>query len=340
MIFLLTAIKNEIIIYRMNEHEELQEILDKSEPEERFSDKTGAPWIVQNTTIKQWIVEGNDSFSATGPTVKYLPSGMYKLSVDDRGIMHYRMSPVLTDKLVDLHDPASDEIISGIRKFWASEKEYKRLGMLYKRGIFLWGPAGSGKTVTVTMLMRELVECGGIVIFCENPHLTVRALETFRKVEDERRLIVVLEDIEEIMNIYGEHTILALLDGEHQVANVVNIATTNFPEKLGARIVNRPSRFDHVKKIGMPNDLAREAYFEATVPKPFPTTDLRQWVNDTNGMSIAHLRELVVAVKCLDEPYGKTIERLKKMTKKQSSSSEFKSQVGMAPTPQYTNGAP
>ena len=31
---------------------------------------------------------------------------------------------------------------------------------------------------------------------------------------------------------FGEHGLLSLLDGEHQVSNVVVLATTNYPELL------------------------------------------------------------------------------------------------------------
>lgn len=315
----------------MNEHDELQQLLGTADDAETKEGKFGTPWIKHSRDIGQWVIEPNSSYAATSSTVKELPPGMYKLSVDDRGVIHFRMVPILTDKIIDLHDPASDEIINGIRKFWESEPAFQKIGMLYKRGILLWGPAGSGKTVTVTILMRELVTAGGVVLFCEDPGVVVGALEELRKIENVRRLIVVLEDIEEIIEKYGEHTILALLDGEHQVGNVVNIATTNYPERLGARIINRPSRFDQVKKIGMPNAQAREAYFEATIPeKPFPY--MYEWVRDTDGMSIAHLRELVVAIFCLEEDYNYTIERLKKMSFKKSSSQEFGREVGMAPS--------
>lgn len=115
------------------------------------------------------------------------------------------------------------------------------------------------------------------------------------------------------MRQYGEHSLLALLDGENQIANVVHVATTNYVEELGARIVNRPSRFDEVKKIGMPNPQARTEYFTHTAGMDIDQAELQRWVLDTEGMSIAHLRELVVAVFCLGRGYEETLERLRKM---------------------------
>lgn len=303
------------------EYDELQSQLAK-QPERKFMENgASTPTSIAEekasdgsrpraSTFCQWEIGPNDSFMATGATQRSLPSGVYRLSQSNIGIVFTRIS-VMTDKLIDLKDTASSEIIQGIRTFWASGKKFDDLGILYKRGVLLWGPPGSGKTVTVALLVNELLAAGGLVILCEHPEMTVHALAQVRRIEPDRRLIVVEEDIEELMRHYGEHALLSLLDGENQIANVVHIATTNYVEELGARIVNRPSRFDEVKKIGMPN--AQAAYFEATVPKPFPEDMLYQWVRDTEDMSIAHLRELVVAVYCLSRDYEETIERLRKM---------------------------
>lgn len=309
----------------MSEHDELQEALQKA-PTRAARPTANTPQSIEEATepsptarvnFAQWEIGANDCFMATGGTRDNLPPGVYRLGSTQRGIVFQR-TRVMTDKLIDLQDTSSAEIIAGIRTFWASEDKFTARGILYKRGVLLWGPPGSGKTVTVSMLINELLGNGGTVILCDNPQLTVHALAQLRRIEPNRRLIVVEEDIEEIMRQHGEHELLALLDGENQIANVVHIATTNYVEELGARIVNRPSRFDEVRKIGMPNDKARRAYLLATVPEflrdpKYPLKRLDRWVEETDGMSIAHLRELVVAVFCLSRDYDETIERLKKM---------------------------
>ena len=40
---------------------------------------------------------------------------------------------------------------------------------------------------------------------------------------------------------------------------------------------------------------------------------MQRWVNDTEGLSIAHLRELIAAVFCLEQDYSDVIERLRQM---------------------------
>lgn len=307
-----------------NEYEELQAALERApqRPERDRENKQSQPTPdacepVEPTkrpevNFTQWEIGANDQYVATGGTQPILPKGVYRLYATPRGIVFQR-AYIVTDKLIDLKDSASAEIIAGIRTFWQSKAKFDEYGILFKRGVLLWGPPGSGKTVTVSLLINDLVREGGMVILCDSPELTVLALAQVRRIEPDRRLIVVEEDIEEIMRAHGEHSLLALLDGENQIANVVHLATTNYIEELGPRIVNRPSRFDEVKKIGMPNDLARYEYFRHTVGEKLEPEDVARWIADTHDMSIAHLRELVVAVFCLGRSYEDTIERLKKM---------------------------
>jgi hypothetical protein len=42
-------------------------------------------------------------------------------------------------------------------------------------------------------------------------------------------------------------------------------------------------------------------------------TDLARWVKETEGFSIAHLRELVILVRCFGRPLEEAIARLEKM---------------------------
>lgn len=57
------------------------------------------------------------------------------------------------------------------------------------------------------------------------------------------------------------------------------------------------------------------------------------WVHDTQGMSIAHLKELVIAVTCLEQNYDDVISRLRSM-KVTPRSSMYEKSVGFGLVPE------
>lgn len=93
----------------------------------------------------------------------------------------------------------------------------------------------------------------------------------------------------------------------------------------GARIVNRPSRFDERIFVGMPGLAARLTYLRSatTNGSALKPNDLARWGKDTDGFSIAHLRELVAAVLCLDQPYEDVLKRLKSMAERPKETDGF-----------------
>lgn len=266
--------------------------------------------IAQNA--KMWEVNGQAYFPSDY-TVKGLPPGYYVIEHNNRGFYFYK-TPMNLDDLIVLPDSASERILKHIEYFWTREAQFRSLGFLWKRGIMLYGPAGGGKTSTLQLLSKRIIEKGGLSIYLKNPHNTSRGLEILRRIEPDRPIIVLLEDIDALIKDYGESEILAILDGELQIDNVVFIATTNYPENLDKRLINRPSRFDIIEKIGMPTTQARKVYLEIKNPRLQKDPDeLDKWVRNSRGFSVAHLKEMVLAVEALGEDFDTAIARLKKM---------------------------
>lgn len=279
----------------------------------------------------QWQVGTNGIFRAAAKTIPSLHAGVYKVEADDIGLF-LQLQNVISDNIVELPETANVRVLEGMKTFWNKQNKYNKFGLIYKRGVLLWGPPGSGKSVTINLLMKELISLNGIVLICGHPDHLSKMLQRVRSMEPDRPIIVVMEDLDEIIERYSEHTILSMLDGENQIANVVYIATTNYPDKLGARIVNRPSRFDERIFVGMPSAAARRAYLKHATTVNGEDGDtfvglndeqLDQWTKDTKGFSIAHMRELVAASFCLEQPYEKVLERLIKMADKPKSTEGY-----------------
>jgi AAA+ superfamily predicted ATPase len=270
-------------------------------------------------TLTQYSRIG-DGYCPTSNTTPKLPPDCYNVVMTGDGAIVFMPQKLVTDDLLRLPDSKSEAVIEEITKFWTLKERFNEFGFSHKRGFLLWGPPGSGKTSTVAITVRDTVKAGGLVLLADHPFILTKGLRQLRDIEPERPLVVIWEDIDTIILNYGESQVLSVLDGESQVENVVFIATTNYPERLDGRVVNRPSRFDKIVKIGMPNSAAREMYLKSKLNST--VKDGIDLVEATEGLSIAHIKELIVSTECQGNPAKEVLERLKKMKVKPVSDDE------------------
>lgn len=276
----------------------------------RMNDDDESPTVNLGESVSQWSISGNGRFFPCGRTIGKLQAGVYNPYATSEKI-GLELISTSSDGIYTLPDMATATVLKEIETFWNNEQLYRNHNLLYKRGVILWGSPGSGKSITIKLLMSEIIRRDGIVIMVGHIGTTIESIKSFRKIEPKRNIILVYEDIDEIIRFNGEAQVLSLLDGEHNIDSVLNLASTNYPELLGARIINRPSRFDRRVFVDMPSAAAREEYLRQSTKDAIK--DVPVWVKDTEGMSIAHLRELVAAVYCLNQDYTEVIDRLKNM---------------------------
>ncbi len=269
-----------------------------------------------------WSVSG-DSYFPCEKAIESLPPGHYVVWQSQTHGVYLRAQKLNIDDLIELPDSTSVQVIEEIERFWKLEDHFRKFGFLWKRGMLLWGPPGSGKTATIQMLANKVIQHGGIAVSIVSPGLAVAGLQIIRKIEPTRPIVGLLEDIDAVVQQHGEADLLALLDGENQVDNVVYLATTNYPERLDPRFVNRPSRFDVIKKIGMPDAAARATFISHKSPRLADDVDqLVRWVTDTDGLPISHLKELIISVEVFGVEYEQSLTRLKTMMECGSDSQE------------------
>lgn len=288
----------------------------------------------------QWLKRGTNIFLPTDNSVTQgaIDAGVYDIKHNpDQG--YYLLKKELNlDELIELPCPEGVEVINGIETFWKKKKKFKEYGYAYKRGVLLYGIPGGGKSSIINLLCKKLIdEKDGVIFTLSNQdelrYYTNFMPEIYRMIEPNRPIICIIEDIDGLcQNKEVESSLLNVLDGIEQLENVVYLATTNYTERLSERILNRPNRFDVRVEVKSPNTECRRMYFEHKLKeKDLKAISLEDWVTKTEGMTMAHLGEIIKSVIILGNSLESTIERLggmKQIPQSRNYNKEFEEGIG------------
>lgn len=310
------------------ENKELNELLSKSVTDESKHQRVPRNYTIPGSQdgdedgkkaksgLTQWTTVDGIKFYPAGKTTSKLEPGFYEPSYDqNRGYYFLRLN-VKTEGLLRFPETNSERVITEIQTFWTRETQYGKYGLTYKRGIILWGPPGSGKSSTIQLIVEDVIKRDGIALKFAEPNIFIDCVRILREIQPTTPVVVLMEDIDSILELYHESEVLNILDGVERVEKVVYLATTNYPGQLGERIINRPSRFDRRFKMPHPGKASRLMYFNHLLTPELIKEykiDVNKWVSDTKDMSIAHLKELFTSVCIMGFGYSETIEILKSM---------------------------
>jgi len=239
---------------------------------------------------------------------------------------------LVVDELLEFPDSRQGEILREIEDFWGKAEVFKHFDVRHRRGYMFHGPAGSGKTCLIQQIMARVIKGGDIVCLLDGHPSSFRSgLHLIRQIEPERRIVAVIEDIDAVIGQFGEDEILSLLDGENQIDHVLNLATTNYPERLDKRLVNRPRRYDRIIRVGMPTAAMRGMYFVKKLK--LEPDEAAKWVKNSEGFSFAACCELLISVMCLGRDFDVSVKKLQDMIEaKPSSTADVAARAGFNPT--------
>lgn len=287
----------------------------------------------------EWIrIKGDTYVPSTKVDIQQeVKPGVYKLGYNGQYNEEIFIKHNLNlDELLWLPDPIFDTIINDIEYFWDNEDKFRKYKFTYKRGILLHGKPGCGKSSICLLLAQKIVKKNGIVVYINNGddlHTFNSLIPKFRKIQPNTPILCVLEDLDGLLHYKDNETsLLNLLDGANQLNNIVYIGNTNYPENLKERITNRPSRFDRRYKIDLPNEEIRRFYLENKISNDDKDEiDLEYLIHKTEGLTLAHLGEIVKSILIFNKDIDESIKEVKSMGEYISSSQyNIKKNVGFS----------
>jgi hypothetical protein len=280
----------------------------------------------------QWTSPDGIRFLGAGATFKELTPGYYDLCVTQQTGLYFERLNLKSDGIIEFPDSPAQVVLEEIQKFWPAEPVFRKFNLSFKRGIMVYGPPGGGKTSLFTLMILDIIKRGGIAIKFTLPDMFIAGMKILRSIQPDVPVVVIMEDIDVLAKSLGESALLNVLDGAEDISRVVFLASTNYPELLGPRLINRPSRFDRRFQIPHPGDASRKLYIQSLIandPAHCAGIDLDRWVAETDGFSMAHIKELFVATQILGRSFEDALETLNLMMKDKPSSNQDKKGGGL-----------
>ncbi|MFZ5391607.1 MAG: ATP-dependent zinc metalloprotease FtsH [Patescibacteria group bacterium] len=217
------------------------------------------------------------------------------------------------------------EELQEIIEFLKNPQKFLKLGAEIPKGVMLFGPPGSGKTLIAKAVAGE----AGVPFFSISGSEFVemfvgvgasRVRDLFTKAKKNAPCIIFIDEIDAVgrqrgAGLGGSHDereqtlnqILVEMDGFETDTNVIVMAATNRPDVLDPALL-RPGRFDRRIYIGLPDIKDREAILKVHARnKPISkTVDLATIAKKTPGFSGADIRNLLNEAALLTARHNKT----------------------------------
>jgi len=256
-------------------------------------------------------ISSKNTYTRINGQTDKLPAGQYSFFMDMNGNVHYELSAYSSDKLFFEDEALPNRIMDEIKSWLDKREQYEKFGFMYKRAFMLHGPPGNGKTSLIIEISRLFAAMyDGITLRLKgNPQNLINAIKGIRETHPNRPVLVVIEEIDDVYLNWGG-TLLDVLDGGFDMSGVCFVATTNFLDKLDARIRSRPSRFDTIVEVVGPSKNTRKKYLKSL---GVDTEKSEEIAKASDGMSFAHLKEFVIASVILGQSVSSVRDRLQSM---------------------------
>jgi hypothetical protein len=247
--------------------------------------------------------------------------GVWAIGKQMSGLFLYKTSFVRDEVLESLIN--DNTLVQKVNLFFNRLHVYKKHGIeVPKRAALLFGPAGSGKSTTISKTLEVYKDDGKTaVVVWHTDKYEAHAVKDFIKrfaYKGVERLILVLEDlggveIDDGRRMPSESSMLSILDNNEKTFTipVFMMATTNHPETFLGNLTNRPGRFDDKIEIGYLQPENRAALLEFFAKDTINEEAIKLIKsNSFEGFTPAHIREAVIRSDLYDQPLDATLKAM------------------------------
>jgi SpoVK/Ycf46/Vps4 family AAA+-type ATPase len=182
---------------------------------------------------------------------------------------------------------------------------FKKYGVRAIKGVLLFGPPGTGKTMLMSSLLNEMkditiLQISASELVNEDPKNAIAAVrKIFNRAAENTPSVVLIDEVDGIIPsrkdssegmIQLTNEILQQIDGITDEHGIVVIGATNRPYALDPAML-RPGRFDKIVFVRPPNEEERAKLFEKYMEgAPFDEKiDFKQLAKETNGFTGADI---------------------------------------------------
>lgn len=221
------------------------------------------------------------------------------------------------DNLISFKEGIVNETIERVKDFF-SEKTislYKEMKVCHKVGMLLHGPPGTGKTSTVMLIMKELVDnlnCICLICTDNNLNFIMGAINLLRKEGYTGPICLFIDEVEDAFSSeLGSY--LTFLDGEKSVEGLIFIGCTNHINEIPDKIKYRKSRIKHLIEINRFPDTVYQHYIKEKIPSlnDKEVIEIAYKAGEAN-LTIDQLKHVLVDHRLENIPLDKAIQEVKK----------------------------
>tara|TARA_R110000868_G_scaffold252178_3_gene508846 strand:- start:68 stop:946 length:879 start_codon:yes stop_codon:yes gene_type:complete len=260
-----------------------------------------------------WVSENEKDYYPNKYRENKLPSGIYSSKYSQEFGEYLSKFNWNSDLPFSIFENSFNLIKDDLDNFWSLKDKYKVNGLEFNRAIMLHGEPGCGKKYLCRRVAEYFVEnYSGIVIYSDEISDLKSLIESVKlDSTKEDKIMVIIEDAGILLEKNGMSSTSNIFKNKENEDGIYYLLTTNFEEKFGEYISDKPGYIEKSFLIDYPKIKEIEQYIKSLSIAMEIKTDSKKIAKDVLGLSIGHIRNLIESHFIFGYNYKETLLDLK-----------------------------